>query len=395
MLRSLPARVLSLLLTALIGAAAALVFIADWREGLEPYRLRIEGPDYGPGKAPFLAAPPTTAPATPPDARLILVGDAGLPTTDTRLPDVGKTTSPAIFQAVSQWSDMFPAVTTTLFLGDNLYPDGFESNMHAYATEVLNNQIRAGGARSIFIPGNHDWGATGNGRGDIQRILRQQQFINEHSTAIFAPADGCPVPVRFNLLPATAAEQRALILIVFDSQWLFMPEQRPPCAGYGEYEVYRELEQLLALHREDIVVVAAHHPLASAASHGGYRRGFWRHLLEPLLARRGSLGTPSFRRFQHNMAAAMGENKPLIYASGHEHALQVFSGGNYAHYLLVSGSGAKTKAVTTLPNSVFAFGGQGFMVLDIYRERGLNLLHIVSADRKEPLATLELQPATD
>jgi uncharacterized membrane protein YccC len=45
MLRSLPARVLSLLLTALIGAAAALVFIADWREGLEPYRLRIEGPD--------------------------------------------------------------------------------------------------------------------------------------------------------------------------------------------------------------------------------------------------------------------------------------------------------------------------------------------------------------
>jgi len=56
--------------------------------------------------------------------------------------------------------------------------------------------------------------------------------------------------------------------------------------------------------------------------------------------------------------------KPLIYASGHEHSLQVLQGSDIAHSLLVSGAGSKTTKVSHGLETFFAHEHRGFMEVD-------------------------------
>jgi hypothetical protein len=73
--------------------------------------------------------------------------------------------------------------------------------------------------------------------------------------------------------------------------------------------------------------------------------------------------------------------KPLIYAAGHEHSLQVFR-GRTAQTLLVTGTGVAghVSHVHTLPNTRFAVARGGFMRLDVLRDGRVRLGVIVVQD---------------
>jgi hypothetical protein len=74
------------------------------------------------------------------------------------------------------------------------------------------------------------------------------------------------------------------------------------------------------------------------------------------------------------MDSALAPARPLVYAAGHDHGLQVI-GGTSARYLLVSGAGTygHLSRVTALDSTRFARLASGFMRLEVLRDRRARL----------------------
>ena len=89
---------------------------------------------------------------------------------------------------------------------------------------------------------------------------------------------------------------------------------------------------------------------------------------------------------QINAALSIPKKTPLlIYASGHEHSLQVLK-GDVTDYLLVSGLASSEKAteVSHGDNTLFAHQHTGFMAIDFLTD-GRVLLRVVEPGEKEVL----------
>lgn len=361
--------------------------------------------------------PPSTI-----DHRLILIGDAGDADPD------GEPTLDMLEARVR----LAPTRTTVVFLGDNVYETGMPDPSPIEGTaveevldEVLLNlyesrrnaerrvkmqvkPVRVRGARAIFIPGNHDWDQFGVG--GWKRILALQAYIRELNASgpegevTLLPPDGCPGPVTVDL------GKRAR-LIVLDTQWWLelgskpVPDDNPAgCREVTEAAVLaslqREIEAAAAANRRAIVV--GHHPLASHGPHGGYG-GPLIHLFPFLMAGKyvpfyvrwlplPGLGTlagwfranfspnaqdfsgPGNQSMRDALDGAMAptnarDARPLVYAAGHDHSLQVFRRDHGVPWLLVSGLGSHSKATPVRhdASSVFAHSdaaAPGFMEID-------------------------------
>lgn len=321
--------------------------------------------------------------------RVLLIGDAGAPAA-----------GEPVLQALEQWAGLAPQRTTVVFLGDNVYEHGIpaaDHPDHRQATQALQAQaevIRHSGARGLFVPGNHDWGRGGvAGKAAMDRqegLLRQ---LLPASGGLW-PAQGCPGPVALDL--------DGLRLIALDTQWWLQREEPPdghcPCADSAA--VLAELDRLLAGAGGRQVLVLAHHPLASHGPHGGFLD--WRDHLFPArrlqarlwiplpvlgslypLARRlrppsQDLGSPAYRAMVAALAGVLAAHRPLVYAAGHDHNLQVLEGGRASAYQLVSGLGSakKATAVTHAGDTLFAHLHPGFMAVDLL-EDGRVLLRVV------------------
>ncbi|HKA16034.1 MAG TPA: hypothetical protein VKH41_13515 [Myxococcota bacterium] len=247
--------------------AAGLCAIA----GLACWRAPLRGIDFGPERDPFRNAghiEPEEI-ASRPVYRLLLIGDAGSPTSD----------DPTL-ALVGEWGNADPAHTAAIYLGDNVYPNGLQGGRaRAHGEAVLLQQIDATSARKLFVPGNHDWGAT-----PFQRLARgvlrnEQDFIEARASAgvRFDPHDGCPGPVAVQLLRPTPALSGGLTVILLDLDWWLLPERaRPVCEGIRSTDDFiARLRAELGQRRSENVVVVAHHPIRSGGEHGGYTRGFW------------------------------------------------------------------------------------------------------------------------
>jgi hypothetical protein len=149
--------------------------------------------------------------------------------------------------------------------------------------------------------------------------------------------------------------------------------------------------------------VAAHHPLVSGGEHGGYFN--WRDHLFPLRAAVSWLWIPlpwlgslypsarqqgissqdiPSRAYQRLIAAfgrAFAGVRPALYASGHDHNLQVIIDGP-ARVHLVSGAGfyGHTTEVTRIRGTLFAHDASGFARLDV-PQSGPARLAVLEVDR--------------
>jgi hypothetical protein len=339
--------------------------------------------------APALAAPPDV----PWESTLLLVGDAGEPGSKS-----GGAPEP-VLRAAARVLARASGQRAVVFLGDNVYPDGYpppprraDDSLSAEvrrARAILDGQVRLAGPadgpdavpRTLprwFVPGNHDWndhtllGALFRKRGSGEsRARAQDAYLRAVAAAgdsvAMLPAAGCPGP-------ETRDVGRWLRVIAIDTQWWLQRPRVPAgaCGGVTTRALAAErLRQALATAGERRVIVVAHHPLATAGPHGG-RCG------NPLgcLARSARLAGGylrgrqdiSNRRYAAMRAAlesALRDRRPLAFVAGHEHALQVFRGG-VADWYLGSGSGIwrHTSKVGCRAASAFALGESGFMRLD-------------------------------
>src|SRR5919108_1498489 len=336
--------------------------------------------------APPRPLPPPGVAAAPDEIEttLFITGDAGEPVRR------GDPVLAALRRAVAERADR----TIVAFLGDNIYSRGMppegapdrrdaERRINAQLATVVGT-----GARGIFVPGNHDWA---RGDGGWEAVRRRGAYVEARGDrrVRVTRADGCPGPV-----VEDAGSQ--LRLIIMDTQWWLHdgPKPRDPtstCPADSEQEVVDALQRAIAEGGDRNVVVLAHHPLATGGSHGGHftwrqhlfpLREFSRRLWIPLpgigsaypMARRRGISSQDLsslenRRMRAMLEDALSARRPLIYASGPEHNLQVMRGIG-AVWHLVSGAGSYNHLgpVAWSDSTVFAAVASGFMRLDVLRD---------------------------
>lgn len=296
--------------------------------------------------------------------------------------------------------------TTIVFLGDNVYPRGIpdsSSPARADAERRLRDQmtvVRDAGARGIFIPGNHDWAKHAAGGWDA--IRRQGALIAiDSGPSALLPEGGCPGP-------AVADVGSRFRLVLLDTQWWLHKGPKPgpgdaSCSPNTPEGVTDSVRGAIAAAGDREVIVTGHHPLASGGIHGGHFT--WRDHIFPLravapwlwiplpvlgsiypIARRNGMSPQDFsgsanRRMRAAIESAFERRHPLVYASGHDHGLQVLTGSS-ARYFLVSGAGIykHESPVKWLDNTRFAASDGGYMRLDALTD-GRVRLGVIEVDR--------------
>ena len=295
-----------------------------------------------------------------------------------------------ILVLMRKWMEKNGSDGTLIILGDNIYPTGlppfagFKREQAERRIMAQLNTFKQHQGKVIYLSGNHDWN-KGRSNG-FQYVLEQQEFIRKelNNAQSYLPLDGCPGPVSMPLSPG-------LQLIIINTQWWVQRGLRPigknyNCSVETEEQFFQELSYMLEQHRDDCVVLAAHHPLFSNAQHGG-RSTVKQHFF-PLTAAHKKLyvplpvagsvypvyrkyfgayedmAHPRYRRLRKKLLRLLHQHQNIIYAAGHDHNLQYFPiKGN--HYL-VSGSGSKTAFVKKGGKAAFTHEHKGFFAVDFY-----------------------------
>ena len=315
---------------------------------------------------------------------LFLIGDAGKP---------DSAGDPVLAELARQAAEA-PRGSAILFLGDNLYPRGLPAPDDPERAEMERRLLaqlavtRKSGLKTVFVPGNHDWARMG--ADGWNAVRRSGEFIRERGMglAVQEPGGGCPGPAVVDI------GETFRLLLIDTEWWIRKPRYAKPrdaasgCPTYTEDAVTARLSQLLRESGGRQVIVAGHHPLATAGEHGGHfpvlthlfplraiRKWLWIPLpglgsIYPLARADGISSEDLSGRANERMRAAFGRafegHPPLLYAAGHDHNLQVFRGPG-ARYSVVSGAGIAEHegGVGWGRGAVFASDAAGFMRLDV------------------------------
>jgi hypothetical protein len=325
---------------------------------------------------------------------IYLIGDAGDPSADRQEPSLAALQNDA--------SDKPVANKIIIFLGDNIYESGMPELNSPDRKEMerrINEQIKVikySKSEGIFIPGNHDWNKWSKGGADA--IKRQEEYIKTKSDGQikFLPGNGCPGPY-------IADFGRDIRIIALDTQWWLMNnEERPTekCRAKTETEVLNQLVEALKTADDRKVIVVGHHPINSYGEHAGFFN--WKAHLFPLtalgkvlwvplpglgslypLSRKAGIlsqdfSAPGYAHLIEQLKKVFSEHPPMVYASGHEHSLQVLK-EKYGMLQLVSGGGleSRIKNVGKGKNTVFKYEHSGFMRLDFLKNGKVKLNVIV------------------
>ena len=328
--------------------------------------------------------------------RIILIGDAGEPAEDKKEP---------VLIALEKNASEIKDSTLIIFLGDNIYlsglPDTEDSDRKEYERRI-NDQVNVvinSEAKGIFIPGNHDWD-RGSDKG-WEQIRREGKFLNDKGLekVSFLPLNGRPGPVVSNF-------GENIKIIILDSQWWLQDEGTRPekkdslCNFCKEDEIASALDSIIINSGNNFIVVAAHHPLSTNGPHGGHftwldhifplrnlNEYLWIPLpiigsLYPLVRGSGissqDLPSSEYQSMKNIIENVISKYTGLVYASGHEHALQVIDGKN-ENIFLVSGAGIWGHIEESLgegDNTVFSGKYEGFMMIDFLSD-GNKLLSVI------------------
>jgi hypothetical protein len=314
--------------------------------------------------------------------RLILIGDAGVKSVNQR----------KVMEEAARFS--IPHKTTTLFLGDNIYPRGIglpQSPEETETKDILKAQytpFRQKGVPVYFIPGNHDWDKSG--KNGLAKIKQFDAFLQAQRDSFLKiiPKSGCPDPI---VLPVS----EHLTVIAFDSEWWLFPYAKENadslCDCHNTKEILERFNELVYAHRDKMIVVAGHHPFMSYGPHGGYF-SFKDHLF-PLTAINKKLYIPlpiigslyPFVRsvFVHpedikhplyqDMIKQVGsvfEGFPNVaFVAGHDHSLQLIKKDNDLQ--IVSGAGAKTTYFKKGKNALYGKSKNGFVLADALPDKSV------------------------
>lgn len=325
---------------------------------------------------------------------LYLIGDGGEP-------------DPAgdpVLQALTAELSTSASERIVVFLGDNVYPAGIPDSSDVTRPEmerVLDAQVdaaRAGNARAIVVPGNHDW--ANGGQDGWNRILNAERHLQRRDDegVVQLPYGGCPGPEYIDA-------GRSARLIFIDSQWFLHGHEKPgpdTCPAGTAEEAMKLLAEQIQGAGDRLTAVFTHHPLRSSARHGGHF--IWKDHLFPLtalaswawlplpiigsaypIARQSGISAQdqpnsTNERYVDALNAVFEDHTPLFIASGHEHDLEVLA-WEPVPYQLVSGTGyyGHTAPPQWRDESIYVAAKSGFMRVEFVRD-GRVRLEVLSVD---------------
>lgn len=319
--------------------------------------------------------------------RVILIGDAG---------EINPKQHDALTNAASR---VIPGKSVVMFLGDNIYPHGMGlpgSADEKRTQEIIRAQytpMRAAGAPTYFVPGNHDWDRSG--KEGLAKIKRQGEFLREQNDPglQLIPARGCPGPVEIPL-------GDSLVVIVYDSEWWLFPYEKTgpadSCAYNSKQEIVAGMQRLRDSHAGKFIILASHHPFRSYGTHGGkyslkdhifpltpVKR--WLYIPMPVIgslypALRTIIRNPEdmghawYKDMSKRVSEVFNDRGGVVFAAGHEHGLQLIDDGILQ---VVSGSGAKRSYARKGRHSLFADAKQGFVTIDLLQDKSLLISYYV------------------
>lgn len=318
---------------------------------------------------------------------LFLVGDAG-ETEAGRSPilrDLG--------ERIEYWSGAIArdSAVTVLFLGDNVYPAGVhDRDTPAFEEDSMRlwNQIdliagteaRRRGTLGLFLTGNHDWGNM-QGAPGIRRLENEAALIDGARAGgvrvrLVPQPTGSPGPEVIDLRSNTR-------IIAIGSPWFLQSTVQRERDEFMT-RVLTAIEEAEDRH----VIMAAHHPWASAGPHG---------VMEPvgnalglpwLLKKSGTLvqdlNSPIYIELRRRLETAFiaAERPPLAFVAGHDHSLQVIEGDSTTsapRFQLVSGAGSKATAIQEMEALKWGSAHLGFMMLFFLKNEAAQLF-VVATD---------------
>ncbi|MEP4091678.1 BamA/TamA family outer membrane protein [Reichenbachiella sp.] len=296
---------------------------------------------------------------------------------------------------------------TLIFLGDNVYKDGLPDKDHsdrALQEEKLLKQLEITKnfkGKTIVIPGNHDWDHSGKEGWD--RVRNQTKFVKKYfdSKEVFFPKNGKPGPEEIQL-------DEGLYLIVIDWQWILHQWEKPltndVLVPHKVADILHDLYGMMEAHKNDHVILAAHHPMYSYGPHGG-KYNFKSHLF-PLTAVNPSLYIPlpvigsiypvyrstagslqdiphpKYKAIRNTLEDLLAKYPNTVYVSGHEHSLQHIQKNNMNY--IVSGSGSKVSYLKEKGKYLqFGKSRRGFGKVS-YKPSGNPELEFWAADEQSP-----------
>jgi hypothetical protein len=324
--------------------------------------------------------------------RLLFIGDSG----ETREND-------PVLRKLRDWASKVPEKTLVVFLGDNIYPEGMPEKGDSGRAEAerrllaQTEAVKKSGARGFFIAGNHDW------KKGLPGLLREEKFVKQElgENSTFLPSAGCPGPTKIDL--------ENIRIIVIDS-YFWLNEQLKPREGCDHLDLDSSLKTLKTFLKsagERHILFVAHAPLDTYGVHGGFFD--WKDHLFPLTHLKGWLWIPLpivgslypllrwdvvknrqdlsssvYKKMTQQLKEAFATKKPLIYAAGHEHSLQVLEDGKAVGYVLVSGAGSisKLSSVHHGNDTLFAHLHEGFMSVDFLKD-GSVWIYVVEPDDQD------------
>ncbi|MEJ5960989.1 metallophosphoesterase [Pedobacter immunditicola] len=305
-------------------------------------------------------------------SRVILIGDAG---------EVHVAQAAVIKHAAD---NILRHKTNVLFLGDNIYPDGMGlpgSENEEKTKAILRSQfipMRKNGAAVYFIPGNHDWDYSG--KNGLAKIQRQGRFLEEQLDSLLKliPPNGCPDPIEIKISPE-------LTIIAFDSEWWLnsYAKENPAgnCSCNSEKEILDRFTLLMKRNKDKIILLASHHPFQTYGAHGGYYGvpifGSIYHAFRKAFPSKQDVNHPLYKEMIRKISSIFESASNVIYVAGHDHGLQYIKSNNIQ---VVSGSGAKNKAVFKGENSLFADAKPGYVIADLLLNKTLRISFYTQTD---------------
>ncbi|HTN37417.1 MAG TPA: hypothetical protein VL053_10105, partial [Arachidicoccus sp.] len=331
-------------------------------------------------------------------ARIVFIGDAGRINANQQ----------AVIRQASK--EVIPGRTKVLFLGDNVFPAGFDgdnANDQTNGATTLSAAylpFRQLGAAVYFIPGEKDW--DNGGPEGLNKVKQAAAFIaaKHDSLLTWLPPEGCPDPV---LIPVTDQ----LVIIAMDSEWWLQLNKKnkedagSDCNCYSSQDITANLRELLYKNRYKTILLATHHPFASYGTHGG--NFSWKDYIFPLTAIQKDLYLPipvvgalypALRKtFQgpqdlhhplytqmRQMVTEVFEGFPnLIHVSAHEEGLQFINNPKKQLVQIISGGGSEAHYTTRGSSSLFAAASIGFVTLDQLSSGAIRIRFLGQADKAQ------------
>lgn len=297
---------------------------------------------------------------------------------------------PHLQREVERWAGALgrDSAVILLNLGDIIYPNGMHSpddrEDFPVDSAIVQDQIdivsgpnaRAHDTPLFFLAGNHDWGSEQHEEG-VQTIRNLDDFLTAHRetgpNVRLLPSAGEPGP--------DVVDVGSNLRIVFlDTAWWLLQTR-----GALADSMLASVERALRTAGDRHVVLAAHHPYVTAGPHGG-ELSFLEELgIGYVLKRSGAilqdLNSPPYRRLRDGLGDIFRRvGRPLLYAGGHEHSLQLIEGRNDEEplYNVVSGSASKLTRVGSTEGLRFRVSLPGYFLL-LIRTDGSVDIHAVAA----------------